>query len=531
MLVRNLAHWGHARYVLQHRYGMPESLARYAYEAALLATHPDKAAIIPLAFSRDTADMARVNDSWYSVGSAYVYSLTGIDPLVGLMPQCVYLDADGKPKASASAVAYLKQGVDLTDRGYQNLRIVHGFKFAQQFLPPANATYVPVVTAGLRGKAEPRYIKRSVRKDSEWAWGVIESVFPRVQRNLVRAMLCASGCSQETKLGLNPLIFIAGTSASAKTMTTLIASGILGTQTEAITYTNDEGRMRQAIMGASLKGAIVRADEFMKESKRALRQAWSPKAALEPVLTMTHDTLGHVMYVGPRKLGRVPVFIITETTCPPIIKQYTQIARRVRFMLLHGSKRDWEDRMRMVNLTGETMPLLRLVSSDMCEACDTILSDVVDEFFATPMTWGQQADALGLPTIEASEDFANPTPLLLRFYQLVCTAPAQTDKHATRYKAADGWRRIAKHEISTPDAQELVDLLDGFSDEQGKGWGESVTLQEKSWGDLLGVGAPVLLDIHSEAGSAAYVRFRIGQPHKLIAVNGQIKNPEEVQVE
>jgi len=532
-MVRNMAHWGHARLVLTHRYGLPEALARPAYEAALLATHLGRReACVPFAFHEDTMDLVRCNDSWVSVASGVTYG-SKIDAMLAVLPQCLKPSDDGKLRPSMSTVSYLSQPVDLTDRGYKNVEVIHGFSFAKTFLPPPPCTRVPVPHRVLRDKGplwHPRYRPRAGRMSVEKAWSILEQIFPRINRDLIRALLCAIGSAQETKLGLQPIVFIAGTSASSKTMSSLVAASIAGGEAPAVTYSNDEARFRQAVKDVAEKGCMIRADEFLKESKRVLRGAWSPKAAMEPLLTLTPKTLCHVLYLGPRPLGTLPVIVITETACPAVLKDYTQISRRVRYIPLHGSKRDWKECLAAAGLTGETMTRLRLVSAEVNEACDVILSDVVDEFFCTPMTWDAQADKCGIPTLEESKEFVNPVPSLLRFYQLVCQMPPQEDKHATRHKSKDGWRRISKHEAASPDAMELLDLFDGFSDEQGKNWGQSIILQEKSWGDLLKVDHYVNLDIHSEGGSVAYVRFRYGQPHALVKVNEQIRDPRTLEV-
>ncbi len=533
-MVRNKVHWGHAKVVLTERYGMPESLAKDAYAAALTAYHPDDPTV-SFAFHPDTEAMVRSNDSWMDLSCAYTFPLTHITPLLSAFPSALTVDDKGKAKPIASTVSRLMQGNDLSAFGYSNIQAIHGPSLARPFLPPAQRTVKPVVAPELvsaGSKWLPRYVPVSKRTmTTEAAWGEIEFFFPRINRDLVRGLICAVGSAQETRLGLHPFIFIAGTSASAKTMTTMIASAILGTRSAAVTYSSDEAKLRQAIKEGAVKSSIVRADELLKESKRAMgSRDWSPKKALDGFLTLTPDTMCHVLYVGSRRLGMLPPVVITETLCPHTVKDYTQIARRLRFVQLHGSKRDWKDRMALAGITGETIVKLRLVNERVNHACDVILSDVVDEFFAVPMTWDAQADKCNIPTIEDSLDFDNPVPQLLRFYQLLCQAPPQADKHATRHKATDGWRRICKHEIATPDAQELLDLFDHFSDEQGVRWGQSTVLQEKAWGDLLSVDHPVILDIHSEGGSTAYVRFRVGQPHRIEKTNGQIKNPSEIRV-
>jgi len=527
-MVRGMAHWGHAGVVLRAKYDLPDAIARPAYECALQAYH-DGDPRIGLVFHPDTAKLTRSNDSWMNLDSGYVYPTNTVGPLLQVLPQAVTLDDTGKTKSVGSTVAYLSQGHDLSDRGYPNVRVVHGFALSKQFLPPtpSQPPTVSVIAPELRaagGRAVPRYVKASQRRPLEWAQGVLEKVFPGICWRTIRVLMCASGVAQETKLGMHPLVFINGGAATAKTSHCKIAAAILGARTTAIAYTADEARLKQAIKEAAKTSCMVQADEFLKEARRAMRRT-DPRAALESLLTITADTACHEMYVGPRKLGQVPAMVLTEPSCPPQVKDYLQVARRLRVVRLTGVKTIWKTLMAEAGLSGDSFVRLRALSPDMAEACDVIMSDVIDTFFSVPMTWDQMADALNVKTIEDSDEFEDTGPQLLRFFELVCTVPSPVDKPRTRFPSAAGWKRINKTEANGEDAEELRDLYEMFAaGTQGADWARSEILTEKDWGTVLKADEPVHLDLRGDGGTAVYVRFFQGQPKNPKRLNGAIRD-------
>ncbi len=531
-MVRNLAHWGHAGVVLSSKFDLPDAIARPAYECALQAYHEGDPRI-GLVFHPDTAKLTRSGDQWMNLDSGYVYPTNTVGPLLQILPQAVTLGDDGKTRSVASTVAYLNQGHDLADRGYPNVRVVHGYPLARQFLPPTpnQPPTVSVIAPELRalgGRAMPRYVKASQRRSVQWAEGVLAAIFPGICWRTIRVLMCASGVAQETKLGMHPLLFINGGAATAKTSHCKIAAAVLGARTTAITYTSDEARLKQAVKEAGKTSCLVQADEFLKEAKRQMRRT-DPRAALEALLTITADTACHEMYVGPRKLGNVPALILTEPMCPPAIKDYLQVARRLRVVKLTGRKDSWKGLMAANGLSGDNMVRLRAVSPDVAEACDVILSDVIDTYFSVPMTWDQMADSLNVRTIEDSDEFEDTGPLLLRFFELICSAPPPVDKPRTRFPAAAGWKRINKTEATGDDAEELRDLYESFAaGTQGADWARSEILSEKDWGTILRTDEPVHLDLRGDGGTAVYVRFFQGLPKNPKRLNGAICDPSKL---
>jgi len=527
LMVKHKVHWGHAKWVLTEKYELPEATAKLGYTAALRATHEDIGEDeLAAVFSADTGDMARSNDSWVNLLSAnYHYPTQQSIPLVGSLPVCLGRDEKGRLRGIPSKVSYFNQGHDLSERGYGNLAVVRGFRMGKQFLPMPVETQVAILPRELRGSPRvPQYIRRSVRRTVSWAEGVFERYFPGISWVAVRSQVCASAVAQETRRGLHPMTFISGPSGAAKTTTIKVAAGILGTSAPEVSYHRDEEKMKRSIGEAGKRGGFALCNEFLKDHTRMNRGKFDPRAAMETVLTLTPEVQIHVMFVGPRPLGRLPAVVFTEPNCPYMLRDYRQIARRVRLLKLFGAKEAWKDTIAALNLTPDTIHLYRLRDTELADAADVILSDLIDRYFAVPMTWDSIADSLGCPTIETSPEFDDPKPALREFYRLVCEAPDMTDARLLR-KYPNGYKRISRTEVEGDD---LVDLWNQFCDGPNSQWFQSKIMDEADWSGLVQSPHHVQLDVKGDGATSVYVRFRVGPITRPQWVNGNIPRTEGV---
>lgn len=263
-------------------------------------------------------------------------------------------------------------------------------------------------------------------------------------------------------------------------------------------------------------------NEFAKESTRKRRGGGSgdPREAFESFLTLNSNTLCHVLYVGQRPLGKLPVIVVTEPEPPYALREYVQIARRMRFRQLHGAKSAWKQAFADLGVSSESLHLYRLKDAELSHAADSVLSDVIDTYFAMPMTWDAIADSLGCHTLLDSPEFEDVTPAMRRFFDLVCRCPGlQDDRLLKNYPA--NYRRISRTEPATGVAQELADLYQMLAD-PGR-WSSSKLLTERDWSGILNTPLPVQLDLlRCSSGTAVYVRFRVGPPKRPRLVNGEI---------
>lgn len=531
-MVRNIAHWGHARHVFRERFNMPEPLAKLAYSAALKTFHQDRPSTLPLVANfdrKETARFARVGDVWQDVEQAYVFPGGQMSATLGSMPvaQIVTEDAKGNLicRANPPIVEQLATGADLSPWGYFPMETVNGFKMTDRHMADyADKTRVAVPHPELKrhgARCLPQYRRRSERMAEDRAWDVLGTVVPRIDRRLVKLALCAFGATQEVRLGMPPFVFISGLSGTGKTTTVQIAAAILGSSCHETLFNADTDRFRQSI-SAGVRGSCgVMVNEILKDAATS-RPPRTPRQALDPFLNMTGNSTSHELYMGQRKMARVPAVWVTDTLCPPDMREETQIARRFWHVRLEGNKRDWRAAMAAAGLQGQHVYLLRTLAPEMSLACDAILSDVVDQFFDQPRSWDDMAEALGVLPIEASADFDDPKDQLLTLFKLVCAAPDLDEKAAKRL--GRGYKRVSR---ADGEADELGSVYTQFADGHGAAWTKARKLAEKDWTSLLGVAEPVRVDMRDD-GVNVFIRFAVGPTRAPAKVNQEITDPESL---
>lgn len=518
-MVRNLCHWGHAKYVFKYRYGLNEALARIAYAAACKAHHADlpTADLVPAVHgSADTNEFTRVGTAWVAIPENYTYPQSQIKDHLATLPAAQRVDADGHVKTVKSTVSEFQQGKNLIDRGFPRIDVVHGFRAAAQYLPPGDTTVVPVPNRELPVAAHPRYVPKTKRVKLDRAWEVIERYFPHLDRDFIRLAICSFGVAQETKSGMPPVVFIHGPSATGKTSTLQIAGAVYGAKIGTPVFSHDDTRLRTNIWEGAQHGPAICVNEIFKDAERGNRPL-SPTEALDPLLNLTPDSIHHKHYHGPIRFGRVPAVYFTEVSIPGFLAEETQLARRIRERRLH-KKKDWKTTVPANGGSFERLALLRSWSRDLADACDAILSDVVDEFFAVPMTWDVMADRLGCRTLDESDNFENPNDALKDFFRLVCDAPEIEDARVRKQFAA-GFKKISR-EDTTELGKDLCGAYNRFADFAN--WTHPPRrLEEKDWATLLGSDDPVHLELRTD-GVSMFARFRVGPIKNPLKVNGEI---------
>lgn len=515
-MIRNLCHWGHAKWIFTERYDMPEGLARKAYSAACKAYHHGKPTepLVPGIFHRDTADMARVNKSWMSLEQSYIYQKEGLSALLSVIPAVQSWNEDKLcPVSSPSAVAELSQGKDLSARGFPDIEVIHGYRFTRQYMPPADRTTVSVTHPDVR-HTKPRY-DRTMPEDR--AWAVLETYLPGLDHNLIKLVLCSLGCTQETRLGMTPLIFVTGPAGAAKTTTVRVGAAIAGVKSWDVVFDDNTSRFREGFVTAVQATSIIMVNEVLKDAERS-RSKQSARQALDTFLNMTPTASSHVSYRGSVQMGRLPAIFLTEPVLPQHIREETQIARRLRHVRLYGRKDGWKQTLPPLGITPDDMHKLRGVSPEIESACNSILAAVTDEFFQEPIPFDKMADQLGAKTVEESDDFEDVTPYLREFFRQVCQAPAITNERL-KAKYSNGYKRIVRQEDSM-----LTTLYGMFADGPGADWTTSRKLSEKDWSGVLKTDYPVQLDQCTD-GSSVYCRFRVGPLKLPLVVNERIVDP------
>ncbi len=527
-LIRNVVHWGHAKYVLTERYGLPEPFARIAYKAALKAYHAGRPteALLPGIFNRETEPLARVNNLWVSIPDSHVYP-QAIQPQLRCLPACQIVTPEGDVKSNEAAVSELNQSKSLEARGYKNINVVHGFKLAGPYLSDGlNCTTVAVPNPELRAattRGLPRYVPATKRMPCEEAWSTLESILPRIDRTYIRTLLTAFGCSQETRAGLLPIIFASGPTSVGKTAMAQVAAGILGARIGAeATFDPEPAKFRQGIFTGGQQGPVVVLNELLKDATRGSRHKLTTREALDFVLNMTPYSTSHQLYKGQVKMGKLPTLVITDTICPAELRDESQLARRIRHYYVSGRKEEWKRTIAAAGLTD--LHLIRTASDQVARACDSILSGVVDDCFSAPATWDELADSLGVKTIEQSDEFTNPEPWLRELFRLVCAAPPLSTKESKLY--AEGYKKIQRSGGMGEEESDLCIVYSMFADGPGADWAHARKLHEKHWSDILKVDDTVFLDLKGNT-NGLFLRFRTGPMKKPAAVNEKIIDPSK----
>lgn len=525
IMVRQLCHWGHAKWVLQERYGLNGGLAKKAYSAALKAYHQgtSSAALIPMAFDSTLDKYSRVGEEWLNLDDLKPFS-NGIRRSVEAMPTTCYVNAKGEVKPNQVKVTNLLEAMNTRDWGYPPISLIFGTKMAAEYIGQGQKTIVARPNPGLGGKALPQYVPFSSRMPLDKARQVIEEIVPRTDWSLIQLILCGIGSSQETELGLPPRMFVTGPSRSAKTAHFEIAAGIAGVQTASPTVQGTgEERLRQAVMESMNTGPIVLINEIFKDAHRNNKQ--NPVQALQPLLSMDKNTLTHVLYKGPRRFPRQFVLGFTEVQMPVNLRTETQIARRLVYHRLEREKRDWP---RTIAAAGVTdLHLLRLASPEVAAACDAVLSDVVDHFFLTPTPFQAQAEQLGIKTLEESDEGLEWQPYLKLFFKLVCEAPPiQNERLAKMYP---GFVEIPSNSDDVSDEMaELVATYTQFADgPNGKDWYRATQLIEKDWNSVVGYEEDTITFTMTSSGTSVFVRFQTGPVKKPRKINSEILDTRE----
>lgn len=144
---------------------------------------------------------------------------------------------------------------------------------------------------------------------------------------------------------------------------------------------------------------------------------------------------------------------------------------------------------------------------------------MIDKYFSLPMTFDEMADRIGIPTLEDAPEFDDPTPLMKRFFDLVCVAPELGELYVKKYPGK-GYKRISKEE----DQNEMASLYTTFADGiAGVDWLASRKLTSVDWSKIIGTTEPVQFVLKTD-GSAVYVRFIVGTGRHPTKVNQEIMN-------
>lgn len=518
VMLKNFVHWHHAKFTLYDRTRVNLVVLKYAYRGALKLLHGTDDPRIDKVFT--ARDIVRFAGRWMFNGGRLTLSKDSRAMLEEL-PACLDLQprADGSVKATVNKGTvdeFRHGGNDLSEYGYAPLSPVRGFPLWGHRLPyPDGRVPYSISRAELPPERAPRYVPLAQRMHVDRAWTMLDDVYPGIDRTYVTALLAAKGCIE----GGQPSVFfvIDGPSGAGKSTSASIAAAIAGDLSGEITWNRSLERFRQNVLEAVDCSDLVRCDEVFKN---AAREKMTAQQALDPILNLTPDSLSHKLYVGPVTIGRNFVVIFTDIGIPADVVGDLQLSRRLYYYRLSRRVPDWKKTSAEKGI-GDPKHIRR-DSSELCAACDSILSDVIDRFFSFPHTFAEIAAKLGVDRLDESESFAQPTEILADFFKAVCDAPTLTGGDAKVYPGR-GWKRVTRNYDR---GDSLSELWASLCDDRGSGWFRSRRIDEQDWSRVLGLAKVpdfgVSFECTPRGTDAAILRFRVGTMKKPIAVNEEI---------
>ncbi len=530
-MVRSLCHWGHAKHVLAERLGLTGPIARLAYTAALKAYHADKPSfdLIPGVFDSALDPVIRVGRAWVNVETGCEYVQRNLIFIVPEMPAVRYVGEDKKIKAQSGLVGqFTSPGVDLADWGYPALQEVIGYRFTERFIPDAyyRTDRIPFTRAAPRidraeKKYRPEYLPYTRRPPEDEYWGRLETIFPGLDRNLIRLLLAGAGIAQETRRMSDGILFLSGSTGAAKTSHCSIASAVLGAGSGRMRFDTERPQTLRQISEAATRSPIVTIDEIFKDATRG-RGAMAYNQAVESLFDLNENTMFQKMYVGQVPLGRPFLLTATEIAFPPQLREEAQIARRVRHYRVEGAK-DWEPTRAAAGLA--EIENLRLLSPKIAEACNAILSEVTDRWFSAPVSWDEVAEYYGALKVSHDPAFADDKRLLRCYFRLLCGLADEVKPRTLAALSSDGrgWKKIERDSDS-----DMTQFYTQFANDTQGGWSESRRLTEQDWTRVLGADKVVMYQ-QKFVGGAVFARFVSGPLKKPTFVNEQCHDPKTIE--
>jgi len=458
-------HWEHARYVLADKLNITGHYASLIYTAGLLLHGHDRKTVDKV--MRAGRNFIRMADRWTNLNGE-IYG-RDIKPILSTLPACQI----GK-LVDRAKVTLFEQSFDLGAYGYPSIKPVYGIKIQ----PQADTKITAVIQTrhlcdeGMI-KFRPAYTKN--RSDP---WSTVEQVFPGINRRFIKLLIAARGIA-EGGISMPPIIFVTGPTGAGKTFSVFLAASICGDTNTEVVWTPNTDRLRQSIIDAG--GTFVTFNEVFKEAKTALQ-------AMDFLLNLTPDSVSHYMYVGPAKMGPLPVLVLTDTELLARVKQDAQLARRLVHVHLTEPV-DWEPTFKRHGLTHPSV--YRCLSTVTADACNQILSEVMDEFFQSPKSFTEIAADLGFTRLANSTEANEAKLLLIRLFQQAINEAEPVEPT---------WK-IIRRDIETP----LQQLWLAVCDED---FISARRCTEVSWGKILGLTESVIFESRAHGVNKVAIRWR-----------------------
>lgn len=425
--VDNFTHWGHAKHALRQAIAN-EEIAKASYAALLKFKHGDDPRIALVFTVGEPNGLVRYDGYWCD-GNGQILTLSSSSAILRALPHCLKVSS-GEMIESPESAEWLSECIDHSCRGYAALYPIRGIQFTQFQDLPTTRLFNVLPSYHLAREENiskrPRYLADNERMPEDEAWQVLESLFPCINRELIQLLLVGRGCT-EFRAGLPPMLFLNGPTGSGKSAHVEIAAAIAGDTATAVPFKKDLDQLRQGMLTAKQAGGIVFFDEFFKNARI---NRVPDVDATETLLSFTPDSVSHQLYVGPVRMGDLPLLVWADTHIPQQVLTHEQIGRRMYYHRL-SSAVHWEPAMQKI---GEFKYLRTNSKPEVLEACNTILSAVIDRWFSGELCdFASCATALGFKRLRDGNAVEDKRALLRDLFNTVCACTDTQEVWVAKY--------------------------------------------------------------------------------------------------
>lgn len=334
--------------------------------------------------------------------------------------------------------------------GWAPIVPVRGVQLWGQFQAyPGLADGVRVAMWGGAAALEPRYRVEGGRMPIEEARALLERLFPGLLWDYLLLLLVARGYA-ESASGRVPRVVVTGPSGAAKSTTAQLAAAVLGDEARVVPDTGEFREHLDRALSDSVGWAVC--DEFAKPRRDGGRTR-DPRMFL---VMETRSWQARLLYIGSQSVTVRSAVVLTGVQLPRGFDDL-QLARRFVHVQLPEQVGRWDE-------TCGFGDVLRLRQHHP-EACDAVLSYVVDRWFARPdpdaVTFTAAAAELGWGTVADSisiDDAFSPAAQVQALYAL-WAAGEGCDEPPRRWQA-EGRRRFGFFDSSAI-AELWRELCDG----------------------------------------------------------------------
>lgn len=499
----HFTHWEHAKHIFAEELALTGELAKACYTAMMKVLNGPHDPRVGEAMRRGRG-LVRMDGFWATPDMSRSHTRDGLSDRLAVLPAVLYVVTDDKGNqklvVNRERLGIFRGVDDLSMYGYPPIQPIRGMRIASHFgtLQDREAVRAVVLPHRLKGPGKkqfrPTYRPPLERMPQCEAEQIIAESFPGINFNYIRLLIAGRGCA-EAGVGQEPKVAVSGPSGSGKNMTISVAAAFIGDGCCEAVWNPSVEEFHRSLFTAMLQAGLVSSSEIVKLARK---RGVDARSALNGLLNFGPGTMVRLLYTGPVRMGYPSLVVVTDTAFPPEVVQDEQIGRRFTHVQLHR-KVDWQRSVR------SGIANWRTFSRDHAEAANSIVSDVIDRFFAgpTPLCFEDIGRQLGFPLL-LENDVGLDRFAELRALFAACCDPRAVQAPTSSWSGR-GWKHIRRE---ANDA--LSAAWRAVCDEFVENFTTSRRVEGADWGLVLGVSATVEVDVSPRGKSSLAIRFRVG---------------------